>query len=189
MSVNTMTDAIMVSRGIGDEALAGVNIAFPAFSIFYAISLWISMGALPLFHCARENKITHARSIFSQSMIISVLIVCTLSALALWQIENIAYLFGANPHILPYTLDYLYILFGFGFIYVLENVLSTFIRNDGNPNLAMIGLIVTALLNILLNYLLFSSFIGSAWFRLGNHYFCWDWLLCSTQPFLKRSAY
>ncbi|MEI4678222.1 MATE family efflux transporter, partial [Bacillus cereus] len=44
MSVNTMTDAIMVSRGIGDEALAGVNIAFPAFSIFYAISLWISMG-------------------------------------------------------------------------------------------------------------------------------------------------
>ena len=46
MSVNTMTDAIMVSRG-GDEALAGVNIAFPAFSIFYAISLWISMGALP----------------------------------------------------------------------------------------------------------------------------------------------
>ena len=45
MSVNTMTDAIMVSRGIGDEALAGVNIAFPAFSIFYAISLWISMGA------------------------------------------------------------------------------------------------------------------------------------------------
>ena len=93
-------------------------------------------------------------------MIISVLIVCTLSALALWQIENIAYLFGANPHILPYTLDYLYILFGFGFIYVLENVLSTFIRNDGNPNLAMIGLIVTALLNILLNYLLFSSFIG-----------------------------
>ena len=64
MSVNTMTDAIMVSRGIGDEALAGVNIAFPAFSIFYAISLWISMGRYPLFHCARENKITHARSIF-----------------------------------------------------------------------------------------------------------------------------
>ena len=124
-------------------------------------------GRYPLFHCARENKITHARSIFSQSMIISVLIVCTLSALALWQIENIAYLFGANPHILPYTLDYLYILFGFGFIYVLENVLSTFIRNDGNPNLAMIGLIVTALLNILLNYLFIFIFHwgvpGSAW--------------------------
>ncbi|MEI4680280.1 MATE family efflux transporter, partial [Bacillus cereus] len=114
-----------------------------------------------------ENKNIHAKSIFSQSMIISVLIVCTLSALALWQIENIAYLFGANPHILPYTLDYLYILFGFGFIYVLENVLSTFIRNDGNPNLAMIGLVVTALLNILLNYLFIFIFHwgvpGSAW--------------------------
>ena len=32
----------------------------------------------------------------------------------------------------------------------------------------------------------FHLSLGSAWFRLGNHYFCWDWLLCSTQPFLKR---
>lgn len=111
MSVNTITDAIMVSRGIGDDALAGVNIAFPAFSIFYAISLWISMGGATLYSIALgENRIIHARSIFSQSMIISIFMICTLSALARWQIESIAYLFGANPHILPYTLDYLYII-------------------------------------------------------------------------------
>lgn len=34
----------------------------------------------------------------------------------------------------------------------IENVLSIFIRNDGNPQLAMISLIVTAITNILLNY-------------------------------------
>ena len=38
MSVNTMTDA-MVSRGIGDEALAGVNIAFPAFHILCYLTM------------------------------------------------------------------------------------------------------------------------------------------------------
>src|SRR5690625_255068 len=35
---------------------------------------------------------------------------------------------------------------------VWESALSVFVRNDGNPNLAMMGLVVTSLLNILLNY-------------------------------------
>lgn len=43
-------------------------------------------------------------------------------------------------------------------IYVLENILSTFIRNDGNPNLAMAGLVVTAVLNIVFDYIFIFIF-------------------------------
>lgn len=43
-------------------------------------------------------------------------------------------------------------LLAFGFVYVLENILSVFVRNDGNPTLSMASLIVTAILNILFNY-------------------------------------
>ena len=68
MSVNTMTDAIMVSRGIGDEALAGVNIAFPAFSIFYAISLWISMGGATLYSIALGKIKLHMLDLFFHNL-------------------------------------------------------------------------------------------------------------------------
>lgn len=54
---------------------------------------------------------------------------------------------------MPYTLDFLELLLMFGIIYVLENVLSIFVRNDGNPRLATLGLVVTAVMNIILNYL------------------------------------
>lgn len=40
MSVNIVIDAVMISRGVGANGLAGVNVAIPAFSIF-SISLWI----------------------------------------------------------------------------------------------------------------------------------------------------
>ncbi|WP_020059523.1 MATE family efflux transporter [Bacillus sp. 123MFChir2] len=154
MSVNIMIDAVMVSRGVGANGLAGVNVAVPAFSIFFSISLWIGMGGATLYSIALgENKIERARSIFTQSMTIAVVIVGMLMMICLWKIEEIAYLFGANDVILPYSLDYLHVLFTFGMIYVLENVLSTFIRNDGNPNLAMAGLIITAVLNIVFNYI------------------------------------
>lgn len=159
MSVNIVIDAVMISRGVGANGLAGVNVAIPAFSIFFSISLWIGMGGATLYSIALgENKIERARSIFTQSMTVAVVIVGALMIICLWRIEDLAYLFGANEVILPYALDYLTVLLTFGMIYVLENILSTFIRNDGNPNLAMAGLIVTALLNIAFDYIFIFIF-------------------------------
>ncbi|WP_439744422.1 MATE family efflux transporter [Bacillus pseudomycoides] len=159
MSVNIVIDAVMISRGVGANGLAGVNVAVPAFSIFFSISLWIGMGGATLYSIALgENKIERARSIFTQSMTVAVVIVGILMVICLWRIEDLAYLFGANEVILPYALNYLTVLLTFGMIYVLENILSTFIRNDGNPNLAMAGLVVTALLNILFDYIFIFIF-------------------------------
>ncbi|OOR54304.1 MATE family efflux transporter [Bacillus pseudomycoides] len=159
MSVNIVIDAVMISRGVGANGLAGVNVAIPAFSIFFSISLWIGMGGATLYSIALgENKIERARSIFTQSMTVAVVIVGALMVICLWRIEDLAYLFGANEVILPYALDYLTVLLTFGMIYVLENILSTFIRNDGNPNLAMAGLVVTALLNIAFDYIFIFIF-------------------------------
>ncbi|WP_243526490.1 MATE family efflux transporter [Bacillus pseudomycoides] len=159
MSVNIVIDAVMISRGVGANGLAGVNVAIPAFSIFFSISLWIGMGGATLYSIALgENKIERARSIFTQSMTVAVVIVGALMIICLWRIEDLAYLFGANEVILPYALDYLTVLLTFGMIYVLENILSTFIRNDGNPNLAMAGLVVTALLNIAFDYIFIFIF-------------------------------
>src|SRR5699024_8777977 len=63
-----------------------------------------------------------------------------------------AYLFGAIDSIISYVNDYLHIILLFGMVFVLENILSIFIRNDGNPTLAMTGLIVAAVVNIILDY-------------------------------------
>ncbi|MGM7636941.1 MATE family efflux transporter [Bacillus sp. Hm123] len=154
MSINIIIDGIMISRGVGANGLAGVNVALPAFSIFFSISLWIGMGGATLYSISLgQNKIEEARSIFSQSMTLAMIIVSGLLMICLWKIEKLAYLFGANEVVLPYTLDYLQVLLMFGMIYVLENILSIFIRNDGNPNLAMTGLIVTAVCNIIFDYM------------------------------------
>ncbi|WP_442603213.1 MATE family efflux transporter [Paenibacillus sp. KN14-4R] len=159
MSINIIIDGIMVSRGVGQLGLAGVNVASPVFPIIFAISLWIGMGGATLYSIALgENKIERARHIFTQSITLAVVVVGILMVVCLWNIEGLAYLFGANEVILPYTLEYLKVLLMFGVIYVLENVLSIFIRNDGNPRLAMTGLIITAILNIIFNYVFIFIF-------------------------------
>ncbi|MCA9724889.1 MAG: MATE family efflux transporter, partial [Kurthia sp.] len=75
-----------------------------------------------------------------------------LIVIGLWKLKAVAYLFGASEVTYPYVRDYLWVILIFGFVFVLENILSIFIRNDGNPKLAMTGLGVTAVLNVVLNY-------------------------------------
>lgn len=154
MAVNILVDGIFVSNGVGPEALAGVNIAVPIFSILLSISLWIGMGGATLYSIALgQNNPKKAQSIFTQSFFLATFIVGILVVLSLWKQKELAYLFGASDEIFPYVKDYLQIILIFGIVYVVENILSIFIRNDGNPRLAMIGLGVTSILNIVLNYI------------------------------------
>ncbi|WP_422661208.1 MATE family efflux transporter [Paenibacillus sp. EC2-1] len=154
MAINILVDGIFVSNGIGPEALAGINIAVPIFSILLSISLWIGMGGATLYSIALgENKPEKARSIFTQSFFLAIFIVGSLIIIGLWKQREIAYLFGASDEIFPYVRDYLSVILTFGIIYVMENILSIFIRNDGNPKLAMLGLGITAILNIVFNYI------------------------------------
>lgn len=153
MASNILVDGIFVSHGVGEQALAGVNIATPIFSILLAVSLWIGMGGATLFSIALgENKIQKAHAIFTRSIILTLVIVGILIVIGLWKLKAVAYLFGASEVTYPYVRDYLWVILIFGFVFVLENILSIFIRNDGNPKLAMTGLGVTAVLNVVLNY-------------------------------------
>lgn len=190
MSVNILIDGIFVSNGIGSTALAAVNIAVPIFSILLSISLWVGVGGATLYsiELGRDN-IQRAQRIFTLSFVTMIVIVVAIVGFLLLNMEAVAYLFGANEDTIPYVRDYLAIVLLFGIVYTFENLLSIFIRNDGNPNLAMAGLITTSVINIVLNYLfIFKLDYGMAGVALATviSTFIGTIVLCS-HFFLKRS--
>ncbi|MFJ7733188.1 MATE family efflux transporter [Lysinibacillus sp. NPDC097231] len=153
MSVNILVDGIFVSHGVGPTALAGVNIAVPIFSILLSISLWIGMGGATLFSISLgEGNKKRAHQLFTLAFTIMIVVVITLILLLLFNLKEISYIFGASDATYPYVQEYLHVILLFGIFYTIENLLSIFIRNDGNPKLAMLGLITTSVLNIVLNY-------------------------------------
>ncbi|EON71293.1 MATE family efflux transporter [Lysinibacillus sphaericus] len=153
MSINILVDGIFVSHGVGPTALAGVNIAVPIFSILLSISLWIGMGGATMYSISMgEGNKKRAHQLFTLSLIAMLAVVVTLITLLLLNLKDIAYIFGASDVTYPYVQEYLHVILLFGVFYTIENLLSIFIRNDGNPKLAMMGLITTSILNILLNY-------------------------------------
>lgn len=159
MAINILVDGLFVSHGVGEPALAGVNIASPIYSVILSVSLWIGMGGATLYSIALgQQNPRRAQKIFTHALVLALLTTGSIIGLCLVFELQLAYLFGATDAIVFYVVDFLHIILVFGLVLVLENILSIFIRNDGNPNLAMLGLVVTSLVNIILNYIFIFIF-------------------------------
>ncbi|EAC6872978.1 multidrug efflux MATE transporter FepA [Listeria monocytogenes] len=159
MSLNIVIDGIFVGHKLGGVALAGINIAVPVFTIFTAISIWIGIGAATQFSFAiGEKNVAKAQTIFTNALVAVISITVIIGIIAFIFKVPLAYFLGANEDTIGYVLEYMNILLIFGFALTLENILSIFVRNDGDPNLSMIALIVTAISNVILNYLFLFVF-------------------------------
>lgn len=159
MSVNILIDGIFVGNGVGTKALAGVNLAMPLFSLILALAFWIGIGGATMYSIhIGQGEITSARSVFSLATVSLLLAFVAIGTFGAFFVEEIALFLGANEETLSYTIDYLFILFLFGWVIALQELVSIFVRNDGNPTLSMVSLSVTAIVNIGLNYVMIFIF-------------------------------
>lgn len=159
MSINIVIDGVFIGHGVGANGLAAVNIAVPIYSFFYGVALWVGIGGAAMYSMyLGEGNVEKAKRIFTLSFIVAVVTTVIVSVISLIFMEPLAYFFGANEVIIDFVLDYMFVLLVFGIIFVLESVFSVFVRNDGNPLLAMTALIVAAVGNIVLNYLFIFVF-------------------------------
>lgn len=153
MSANILIDGLFVGNGIGTAALAGVNLSYPVISLIMAISLWVGIGGATKYSISiGENRPQKASSVFSLALFSTLIISALLGVFGLFNIQAISLWLGANSDTSSYVIEYLNIMFLFGWVIALEQVLSIFVRNDGSPKLSMIALATTSIVNIILNF-------------------------------------
>lgn len=149
-----LADTFFIARGIGSDALAALNLALPAYSLMNGTGLMIGMGGAARYSLssAKPRGSVH-RSVFTQSFYLCILAALIFTSAGLFFPEQISSLLGANSQTLPYASDYLRVLLSFSPLFLGNNLLLCFVRNDGAPNLSMTGMIVGSLTNIVLDYI------------------------------------
>lgn len=153
-SAYTIVDGIFVSKGVGELALAGVNIALPFINILSGTAILLSMGTSTL--CAfalGEGDHDKAERIFTQTVvaILAVSAVITI-AVSLFS-EPLAAALGAGPQTIGYTSEYLHIVCLFSVCFILSYCLEVMVKVDGAPQLAVMGVGISFFINIGLDYL------------------------------------
>lgn len=152
-AVFVITDGIFVGKGIGSDALAAVNITAPLFMITTGIGLMFGVGAsvVASIHLSQGKRKVASINI-TQALAFSALLILVLSALCCYFAEPIGRLLGSSERLLPLVVEYMNWYVPFLVFYLLLSAGMFYIRLDGSPNYAMMCNAVSAIINIILDY-------------------------------------
>lgn len=154
ISAVTVADGIFVGRGVGSDGIAAVNICIPLLMVFQGIGLMAGVGAsvVASIHLSRGKGKT-ARLNVTQAVLFVTLVTLLPSLLIVSFPEVTARLLGSSGRLLPMVIDYL-VWFMPSLVFQMWIAVSLFvIRLDGAPRLAMWCSIVSALVNVVLDWL------------------------------------
>ncbi|MDL2323746.1 MATE family efflux transporter [Ruminococcaceae bacterium OttesenSCG-928-A16] len=158
-SLYTVVDGIFVGRGVGDIALASVNIVYPFIMLQIAVTMLVAVGGANLFSISRgRGQHQLANNYFCQAVSIAAVLSVVINVGAIIFSAPLCRLLGANSQLLPGAQSYLFWVALFGIVYMPGLALSIFVRNDGAPKLEMAGTICGALTNIVLDWLFIMVF-------------------------------
>ncbi|WP_206458541.1 MATE family efflux transporter [Anaerovorax sp. IOR16] len=154
LSFYTTVDGFFVSRFVGANALAAINIIIPLTCVFYGIALMLASGAGAFIAIKLgEQKKKEADGLFSFIVLALFLIGLILTLVCLAFFYPILKLLGSTDVLMPYTTVY-------GFVTILMTIpmmfklfFEHFARIDGNPSLAFFMSTLGLVLNIIFDYM------------------------------------
>ena len=135
-----IVDRIFIGNAadIGKNGLAGITIGFPLMLITLAMGVLFGVGGATLFSMRLgQKREKEAEKVLGNSFVLLVLSGTAYMIFGQVFLEPLLKLFGASETILPYSMDYMRIIF-FGVVFqMLSMGLNHFIRADGSPKIAM----------------------------------------------------
>ncbi len=152
MSIYTLTDAIVIGKGVGPNALAALSITTPLLCILMATGILFGVGGSVQMSVYRGiGNYEKANRYFTLSF-------ATLAVLALllwivygFGIQTLLRIMGANDTLYPYALAYMNYINRFLPVAVFSNYIAIFVRADEDPNRAMAGVLLGGVVNIVLD--------------------------------------
>lgn len=154
VSCYILADTFFVAKGLGTNGLAALNIAIPVYNFIHGTGLMLGMGGATKFSiCKSQNAKANANLIYTNTIIVAVIVSIIFMLLGIICSKNLALLLGADLSILETTNTYLRWLLIFSPAFILNDVLLCFVRNDANPQLAMLAMLIGSFANIVLDYI------------------------------------
>ena len=149
-----LADTFFIANGVGADGLTALNVAISLYSFQYAIALLLAIGGATKFALMKARLHDEEGSkVFTHTALTGLAIGLTIAVLGYLFNRQLADFLGAQGVIQDLTVTYMQVIFTFVPFIFLNQVLVAFIRNDGNPKLATIALLISNGANIILDYL------------------------------------
>lgn len=159
LSCYILADTFFIANGVGADGLAALNLAIPIYSFIHGCALMLGIGGVTKYSIYKSQNSEHkANSIFTNTIYLALLISLLFMALGYFYSEGLAYILGADSKIFAMTNTYLKVMLLFTPLFIVNEILICFVRNDSKPRLSMTAMLVGSLSNIILDYIFIFEF-------------------------------
>jgi len=158
-SVYSLTDTIFVGRGVGSLGIAGIAISFPIQILVMALAqLWGIGFSSIVSRRLGSGEPDEAKHATGNLLALVVLCSAAVAIPGIAFLPSLLKLFGATENILPFASDYSsVILWGTPF-FMFAMATNAVVRAEGNARVAMWTMIISGLLNIVLDPIFIYGF-------------------------------
>ena len=155
-SVYSIVDMAMVGQYHGPDGTAALALVQPIWNIIYSLGLLMGIGGSVIFSTIRgqaQQNDQRENEYFSTALI-GAIVLSVIAWIAIWCFETpILMFFGADLTLLPLAQSYLVTIKLVFPLFLFNQMLAAFLRNDNHPGLATIGVLSGGLFNVFGDYI------------------------------------
>lgn len=153
VSCYILADTFFVSKGLGTNGLAALNLAIPVYNFIHGTGLMLGMGGATKFSVRKsQNRKEEVNEIYTNTVYLAILFSVVFVMIGFCFSKRLAYALGADADVFEMTDTYLRWLLLFSPAFMLNDVLLCFVRNDESPQLSMTAMLIGSFANIVLDY-------------------------------------
>ncbi|MCG6214569.1 MATE family efflux transporter [Vibrio furnissii] len=152
-----VVDGIFIGHYVGATGLAGINVAWPVIGTILGVGMLVGVGTGALVSIKQGEKDLHSAKRILATGLLTLVMLAPIVATLLWFFaDDFLRWQGAQGRTFELGMQYLQVLI-VGCVFTLGSIAMPFLlRNDDSPNLATMLMVVGALCNIVLDYVLIA---------------------------------
>ncbi|MFA8341849.1 MAG: MATE family efflux transporter [Rhodothermaceae bacterium] len=159
MALYSIADTIFIGLGAGSMAIAGVSVVFPIQMLITTFGQTIGVGGSSIISRSLGSGELEKSNLTLGNIIMLIIILSALGmGFSYLLIDEILIIFGAKGEIFAYAHEYFFILLPGLFFLNIAMALNNVIRAEGNSKYAMIPMLISALINLILDPIFIFSF-------------------------------
>ena len=148
-----LADTYFIAQAAGTDGVAMLNLCLPIYNFIFAFGSMIGLGSATRYAILKAQNDERAHRYFSNGLMCAILIAVPFMLVGAFCPDAVLRLMGGDAAIVALGLQYTRIFLLFTPFFMCNYIFSAFVRNDGDPSLAMVATLSGSLFNVVFDYI------------------------------------
>ena len=148
-----LADTYFIAQAAGTDGVTLLNLCLPIYNLIFAFGSMIGLGAATRYAILRAQGDARAQRYFSNAIFCVCILAVPFMLVGIFSPDGLLWLMGGDADIVALGMNYARIFLMFTPFFMCNYVVASFVRNDGDPSLAMVATLSGSLFNVVFDYI------------------------------------